>query len=1087
MPRPTHSLPLYALAPDDRPPDYPDSAEEADEDTDSSDASSHLYVPPPPSSFSLTSPRRRRFTSSARRQSGSKNSNSTSTTDPYLDSLLARSVHALEMSNTLLQSSMSTQTALSTIFADSPADDVLENSARGLSMRIEQRDYAQPKWADDLEEIRRGVDGLFADLGEEQAVSCSLPTASSTMKQQAQRHRRRPSMLELGHKDRRPHLVAPPPRTNATLDPSSIYLPSTLSARASVSSLNLPLHAPLSSPKITETLPEPATPAYNMLSSFVVNHQTHASTSTSSTPAARTSPIPALPNFFSNISRRSSASSSSSSRRKQPTIDRLSTSPPTSFKSKSPSTTRASSHEHNRSPSTRTLTPKQIHTSLPHRPMTPPAEESSCGSSSSSSSDAGCLAKRTVLSLRKILDEQPPPPPQPNRPRAPAFMPRTPAPVAQASTSTATASISRLYTKGKHTSSTRPPSPPRQSAMKQPTSPSASNPNSNSKPPSPTTVLQFPGLFSVRNWSSSTSLRSRGSSVPSSGTSTPTLKRISFAELPESYKGETSARFRERGRRRRREKRDNRHKGVGKSGREGEGEGEGGWWSTGTSWFWGAGGGGGGGSGSGGSAREERVEERLGRSWGGRMPGAPVGFGPGMDDLYTENEIALIPKLQTRDNTLLRNYDGGLTSEDLIRHGLHHWDNHVVSLAASSKPSASTRDTSYIEGIASQITRVCDYLVNVFQDLNAYIKFLSYRGQEAQDMLDLLQSLLDCSIINEQIRQMIYVALFRLCRKSELCPRCFNLQDVNIEEYPVTGGGFSEVYKGEYCGIPVCVKVVKVYQTSNCSALHKAFYCEAVLWGQLSHPNILPFYGIHSLGDNRKRISLVSPWMHNGNVRNFLKVKPNINRNTLMSDVADGMLYLHANGVIHGDLKSINILVTELERACIADFGLSYVAHSAGLLHPALSSDHADDGTVGFQAPELVDPEQEIIRKTEASDVFAFAMVCYEIFSGQQPFEGIAMYMVILKIVHGERPARPSETVCLECGLTNPIWAMIEECWSPLPGQRPNFVQISHQLDRTRTMPQSQKHWQASRAPGFKTFIDLDNHLKRFLNDVGSS
>ncbi|KAH0588088.1 hypothetical protein H2248_006811 [Termitomyces sp. 'cryptogamus'] len=648
----THSLPVYVPNADDnaddRPPDYPDSADEADEETDSSDSSLYVPPPPPPSSFSLSCPRRRRLTSSVQQQTHRRRHSTHSSQDPFLDSLLARSVHALEMSNTLLQSSMSTQTALSTIFADSPTDDVLENSARGLSMRIQRLD-AQPKWADDLAEISRGVDRLFAEEQVASNVSCSLPTASSPIKQAYYRHKRRPSLLELGHKGGgRPHLhlsyqersdlVAPPPRAltqyvGAKLDPGSIYLPSTMGARASASSLNLhPLHAPLSSPKITETLLEPATPAYNMLSSFVTHRSPSASTSSSSTPAALSSPLPALPSFFSNISRRNSSSS-----RRKPSIDQSSTSPPTSTKAKSPNTTRANSQD--RSPSSLSLTPLQIHTSLPHhRPMTPPAEESGSGSSS----DGGYLAKRTILSLRKILDEQPPP--QPKRLRAPAFLPRTPAPVAEARTSTATASISRLYTKGKHTSSTRPPSPPRQSAMKQPqsqplipTSEAASTiPSSDSKaqsqsqspPPTTTmTVFHFPDLLNVRNWSS-TSLRSLGgggeggrngsSSALNSGRSTP--KRISFAELPESYKGSTSARF-SRGRRKR-----GRGKGTGRRGGsgnedEGEGEGEGGWWS---SWF----------SGGGGSlnAREERFEERLGRSWSGRMPGAPTGFGPGADE-----------------------------------------------------------------------------------------------------------------------------------------------------------------------------------------------------------------------------------------------------------------------------------------------------------------------------------------------------------------------------------------------------------------------------------------------------------------------
>ena len=91
------------------------------------------------------------------------------------------------------------------------------------------------------------------------------------------------------------------------------------------------------------------------------------------------------------------------------------------------------------------------------RPMTPPVEELS-----SSLSD-GCVAKRTISSLRKILDEQPQAIPLPRKSHV--FMPVTPPPRPVLGTSSATASISRMLTKKLHHASTRPPSPPR-SAMK---------------------------------------------------------------------------------------------------------------------------------------------------------------------------------------------------------------------------------------------------------------------------------------------------------------------------------------------------------------------------------------------------------------------------------------------------------------------------------------------------------------------------------------------------------------------------------------------------------------------------------------------
>lgn len=461
--------------PSDRPPDYPDSAEEADDDTDD-DNNVISYLP---AAHTTSSPRRnRRFPANRRRQASSN--------DPYLDSLLARSVHALEMSNALLQSSISTQTSLSTILAsDSQADHTLEVRARGLSSRIKHNRDVHENWADDLDEISRGVEGLF-DEGEgrtrRDSISSSLPTSNSTLGRHM--NRRRPSLdlrtasqsdsvpqLRLSPQNRN-QLVSPPPRAltqyiASTSDPDSIFLPSTLGLRASSSHFPRPPSdtASLSLPLVTDKPMEPSTPAYNMLSSFV----TRKSSSGSSTPSS--SFTSSLPSFLSRSNSQSRQGSSSSAER-GPTSNYPRRSP--SRKAKSPDRSRLSDSG-SRSSRSRSTTPKPHLSPIPqpHRSLTPPIEEQSASSSSSD----GCPAKLTVQSLHKILDSQPPPlQPVPSLavPR-PRFLPRSPPPKAESGTSTATASVSRLFTKSIHTSSTRPPSPPKQSSMKRRHSPSEPN------------------------------------------------------------------------------------------------------------------------------------------------------------------------------------------------------------------------------------------------------------------------------------------------------------------------------------------------------------------------------------------------------------------------------------------------------------------------------------------------------------------------------------------------------------------------------------------------------------------------------------
>ncbi len=78
-----------------------------------------------------------------------------------------------------------------------------------------------------------------------------------------------------------------------------------------------------------------------------------------------------------------------------------------------------------------------------------------------------------------------------------------------------------------------------------------------------------------------------------------------------------------------------------------------------------------------------------------------------------------------------------------------------------------------------------------------------------------------------------------------------------------------------------------------------------MLWRQLRHPHILPFYGvIKDLFPNR--LCIVSPWMDHGNIMAYVKTHPG--RETterLLYQAAMGMDYLHSLKILHGDIKGV--------------------------------------------------------------------------------------------------------------------------------------------------------------------------------------
>lgn len=106
------------------------------------------------------------------------------------------------------------------------------------------------------------------------------------------------------------------------------------------------------------------------------------------------------------------------------------------------------------------------------------------------------------------------------------------------------------------------------------------------------------------------------------------------------------------------------------------------------------------------------------------------------------------------------------------------------------------------------------------------------------------------------------------------------LAEVQPERGRRAGGGFGDIYKGRCFGEEVALKVLGFSLPSGVDSLNswrssdgraQEYLSEVLIWRQLSHPNILPFYGVHFLDTLLdRRVCLVSPWMENGNVVEFL-------------------------------------------------------------------------------------------------------------------------------------------------------------------------------------------------------------------------
>ncbi|KAJ7728439.1 kinase-like domain-containing protein, partial [Mycena maculata] len=212
----------------------------------------------------------------------------------------------------------------------------------------------------------------------------------------------------------------------------------------------------------------------------------------------------------------------------------------------------------------------------------------------------------------------------------------------------------------------------------------------------------------------------------------------------------------------------------------------------------------------------------------------------------------------------------------------------------------------------------------------------------------------------------------------------------------------------------------------------KKLFREATMWQNLRHPYILPFIGIDS-ETLHPHLCMVSPWM-DGTVLDHLEKNGRDEVDSMLFKIAQGLEYLHLQGVVHGDLRGSNILVNRDWDPCLADFGLS--RYSDASLPPSQRA-----GSTRWMAPELLDPERFGVEfiPTNASDVYAFGCVCLELYTLQHPFAEIARDVgVMWKIHEGMRPERPTEHPLM----TDTLWHHVTSYLGEIAVTRPSAENV---------------------------------------------
>uniref|UniRef100_A0A182QWW8 non-specific serine/threonine protein kinase n=1 Tax=Anopheles farauti TaxID=69004 RepID=A0A182QWW8_9DIPT len=282
----------------------------------------------------------------------------------------------------------------------------------------------------------------------------------------------------------------------------------------------------------------------------------------------------------------------------------------------------------------------------------------------------------------------------------------------------------------------------------------------------------------------------------------------------------------------------------------------------------------------------------------------------------------------------------------------------------------------------------------------------------------------------------------------------------------IGSGSFGTVYKAHWHG-PVAVKTLNVKTPSP--AQLQAFKNEVAMLKKTRHCNILLFMGCVS----KPSLAIVTQWCEGSSLYKHIHVnETKFKLNTLIDiarQAAQGMDYLHAKNIIHRDLKSNNIFLHDDFSVKIGDFGLA----TAKVRWSGSQQSNQPTGSILWMAPEVIRMKDQNPYSFQ-SDVYAFGIVLYEMFTEQLPYNHINNKDQILFMV-GCGKLRPDLTkVRTDC--PQALKRCVEDCIKFNRDERPLFRLLLNMLENMlRTMP---KFHRSASEPNFtQTQLQNDDFL----------
>jgi serine/threonine protein kinase len=257
----------------------------------------------------------------------------------------------------------------------------------------------------------------------------------------------------------------------------------------------------------------------------------------------------------------------------------------------------------------------------------------------------------------------------------------------------------------------------------------------------------------------------------------------------------------------------------------------------------------------------------------------------------------------------------------------------------------------------------------------------------------------------------------------------------NILHYKIVGklgeGGMGVVYKAEDTRLKrfVALKFLP-HQVAINETERNRFEIEAQAAAALNHPNIAT---IHAIEEYQNELFIVMEYIEGKELRELipplthplprgkiggLGIDQLLNYAT---QIAEGLQAAHAKGIVHRDIKSSNIMITEDGKIKIMDFGLAKIG--AGM---HITKENTTIGTIAYMSPEQA--KGDILD--HRSDMWSYGVVLYELFTGKLPFRGHYDQAIIYSILNEE----PEELEGNE--LPESVIFVIKKCLNKNPEER---------------------------------------------------